>query len=781
MKSLKLSNYFELIKPNYKYIKITSQKSIRNYNSDNISKFIALTYRSIDRRIKKVQKKIFFETSFKISYIIDIKNNDCSFYFLVPEAFLNMLLEKLTEIWSKATVEILENGIEPISENAEMYQLSYKREDALSLKVDKKSNEPLNSVLCIMDKLKEDDRVTIVYNFLPCSQFSWLERYRATENKIKEHKIVDKKQTSFEYIFKASILGVSKLITDLLNVIDDFTGGRPEQSQNLYDSVINYLQSGKQLSLATKKKKEATVLDTQMVVFSDSKDEMRKSNNAVSVCTGFRVLDEDNELIYKRVKKRKRKKFLDLEQTDYRVDYNTMSVEETASTCLQIPGRNLLYQFRLKFVNIEETQVPEKLREGYITIGTNKFKGKSFRTYFEDDKDIGSLPLCLIARQGGGKTTYICHYSKDCLSRNESIVHIDFIRNNEASKSIEKVVPKKDVFILDLSTEEGLQAFSYNEIEFTDKTSLFEKQALANKKAEMTIQLVDAINDNGEPLSPKMARYLSASANIVYMKENTTLKDVVRCLQDYKFRAEIINSYIPNVLRDEFQEEIQALEELDEYSKATKDNPSEKCGTKDSKIEGILDRVSLLMRDFYLKKMYKKNPKYNIDFAKATESGKVILIRMPQSKFKDYAKNVITTFFVTKVWLACELRGDLSEISRRTHVIIDEISQTKTAERFLESKLTQGRKFGFKPVLALQFLDQLDKKTIYSLKGAGCSFMLLKGAIKEDFEYFKDELDGTLEYEDLKGMAKTYKYPSLNIVQYSEGISSFITELPKPI
>jgi hypothetical protein len=310
--------------------------------------------------------------------------------------------------------------------------------------------------------------------------------------------------------------------------------------------------------------------------------------------------------------------------------------------------------------------------------------------------------------------------------------------------------------------------------------SIFDKQALSNKKSEMTIQLVDAINDNGEPLSPKMARYLSASANIVYINNNTTLKDVVRCLQDYKFREETIKN-IPEVLKDDLEEEIQALEELDEYTKPTKDNPSAKCGTRDSKIEGILDRVSLLMRDFYLKKMYKKNPKDNINFTKVTEEGRTILIRMPQSKFKDYAKNVITTFFITKAWLACELRGELSDISKRTHIIVDEISQTKTAERFLESKLTQGRKFGFKPVLALQYLDQLDKKTIYSLKGAGCSFMLLKGAIKEDFDYFKDEINDIFEYEDLKDMCKTYEYPSLNIIQYSEGTSAFITKLPPPI
>lgn len=271
-----------------------------------------------------------------------------------------------------------------------------------------------------------------------------------------------------------------------------------------------------------------------------------------------------------------------------------------------------------------------------------------------------------------------------------------------------------------------------------------------------------------------MERFLCSCTDIVYLNENATLKDVISCLINYKYRESILKS-IPEELKEELQDSIDTLLELDEWSRATKDNPSEKIGTRDSKIEGILDRVTLLKRDFYLKKMFNKTPENNIDFAKATEQGKVILVRMPQAKFKDYVKNVITTFLLTKCWLAAELRGELSETTKRCHVLIDEISQTKTAEMFMESKLTQTRKFGLKFVLTGQYLDQLEQQTIKSLKGAGCSFMLLKGAIKEDFQYFKDELDGTFEYEDLKDMEK---FSSLNIIQYSDGYSSFITKLP---
>lgn len=68
----------------------------------------------------------------------------------------------------------------------------------------------------------------------------------------------------------------------------------------------------------------------------------------------------------------------------------------------------------------------------------------------------------------------------------------------------------------------------------------------------------------------------------------------------------------------------------------------------------------------------------------------------------------------------------------------------------MEDKLTQTRKFGVKFIICGQYLNQLDKDIICSLKGTGFSFMLLRGVIKEDFNYLKDEMNGSFEYKDLK-------------------------------
>ena len=762
-----IDKFIALKYPKYVYLHIIPQKSVRNYNTDSITKTIAHTYRSLDKRVRIKQKKLFFETSFKISYMIDITKNNADFYFIVPECFSNLLLEKTQEIWSTATVEILDTPIKEFTTNALRYELSYQKEDALSLNIDKKSNEPLNSILGAMNVLKDEDRIAICYNFMPCSQDGWKANYDDTTEKFKKGKSVDKNIFSTSAIIKIGLGYILNALDAVLEVFCDFTGGSKYNEQDsLYNAVMKIFQKNEELSLLTKQKREQVILQTQIAVVSESKDRIRQIENALAVCQSFGSLDGDNRLIYKKTNSK-----FGLSDYSFNIKSNYTSTLE-ASSFVKIPAKSLLEEYNINHIAIEETVLPPLLGQGYIQLGTTTYKGNKCIAYLEDDLEIGSLPLVILGRQGGGKTTYLCNYANYVSRRNEAIVHIDYIKNCEASREIEGALDKNNTIILDFSKEEGLQSFSFNELMFTKDMSWFEKQEMANKKSQLVLELVNAINVNGDPLSPKMEKFLMAASDIVNLDDKATLKDIMKCLQDYRFRDKVIKN-IPEEIKGNLEDEIFALRELDDVNKE-----GNVTGTRDSKIEGILDRLTLLKRDFYLKQMFNKSPENNLDFSRALEEGKFILVRMPQSKFKNYVKNVITTFLSAKIWTACELRGELSPRSRRCHILIDEISQCPTSEMFMESILTQTRKFGLKYVLTGQYLDQLNKRTIYSLKGAGASFMLLTGSIKEDFNYFKDELSEKYTYEDIKNMEK---HSSLNIVNTSAGFCSFITKLPKPL
>ena len=138
-RSMPFSKYIEIIRPNYIYLKITPDKSIINEQNTNVvTRAIKSTYKTIFHKIKIEKKKLWFETDFKISYIVDMNKDGASFIFMIPELYYDTLFEKICSIWERCTFEKID-GIDGFSKNAKCYGISYKKEDALCLNVEAKN------------------------------------------------------------------------------------------------------------------------------------------------------------------------------------------------------------------------------------------------------------------------------------------------------------------------------------------------------------------------------------------------------------------------------------------------------------------------------------------------------------------------------------------------------------------------------------------------------------------------------------------------------------------
>ena len=759
MKSIKLSDYYKIIKPVYRYIKITTHKSIRNYNTTNIAKTVANTYKSLDKCIRMESKKLIIESSFKISYVIDICKDDAEFYFIVPEYYLNQMLNKIREIWSKATIEVVE-GIDPISSTASTYSLSYSKDDALSLHVDKKTNEPLNQILVVMDNMIDDDRVTILYNFTPVN-IDWESRYDKVMERIREGKNIDKLNlTNSKYIFKLICDLIANIAGIFLKIADDFLGVKSDKTK------ISISKEEKQLSQHTKLKKSATIIKTQIAVTSYSEEPSRQEKNAISVCNAYNSIDGDNQLVYR---KERVKGALNFEKTSYNIPNNYCSADEMKNF-IQIPGRSLVEEHKIEYIKTQETLVPDELKQGTKRLGSTTYKGNVQDAYLENEYNIGNLPLVLVGAQGGGKTTFIGNNVFDAIKAGEGCVVVDIIKNCELSSAIEAITPKDKLVVLDLGTEEGIQGLGYNEIVIDEKMSAFQKLKLASLQSQQVMSFIDSIS-TGDPLSSRMRRPLNASAQVVFCQGYNSIKNVVECLENHEKRAFYVGN-LKGELLEHLEDEISSLKELDD-----RDKTGEVIGTKASKIEHILDRVGMLREDFKMKYMYNKNLKDNINLVDCMEQGKVVLIKMREDDFPTkMIKNVMVTYWISKVWLASQIRGGLNEKPLRSNIIIDEVFQAPTCMKTLEYILPQSRKFGSKFVFSTQYLRQLDSIADV-LEASGSSYMLLKGALEDDFNHLKNKIKG-YEYEDLRDMEQ---YSSLNLIYYSKGYSSFITKLPPPI
>lgn len=777
--SIPISKYFQIIHPQYIWLQIKPHKSTKNMDSRNIAKAIQNSYRSIDKRFKREKTKLSIEANFKVSYVVDVRKENTNFYFIVPKPYLNIIIEKVREIWSKVELNVVEH-IEPFSPETVYHQLNYRKEDALSLHCDRKSAEPLSSILSVMEIQQESDRITIIYNFLPRSQFNWSKRYSKTKAKIENQEMIEKDTSTFRYKLGLGLTFLNYVGNSIKSVLNDFANEEKEANSMFAELLItsNILESNKRLSDDTLRKKDKTVLNAQILIASSSDDITRRENNSTVVTSAFRVLDEEggNELVSKRVKVKKGE-IIDMESYKFNnVLENTFSVDETQNF-IQQPSRILMRNLGITHVEVEEVKVPKELTEGYISLGEVKCKGATQQSFIEDEYNTGSLPLVEIGSQGAGKTTYMSNYYRFANQRKQGGVIIDFIKNCEMSDEVIRYLPKEDVIVLDYNDPLNMQGFAFNEFKLTDDMTSFQKLEMTNRQAQQVLNFVDSINTE-QPLQARMRKYLSSSANVVFASGESSLKEVVKCLEDHIVRA----TYIEKLSEEEqifLEDEVKSLHDLDEYSKVSKSDPiSYVCGTKTDKIEGILDRISLLREDFKLKYMFNRGAEGNINFAEELENGKTIIIRMKQDSFNKHTKNIIVTFLISKIWIATEIRGRLNERPNPVHIAIDEIFQCKTAMKMLSDDeiLPQTRKFGTKFILSCQSLSQVDV-LIDTLEGAGASFMLMTGTCEKDFKKFENKLED-FEWEDLRDMPR---FSSMNLVHYSKGYSAFISKLPAPI
>lgn len=768
MQSMTLETYFKVIKPTYIYLRLIPDSSIRNYSSSNIAKMVANMYVSISRRIYKREKTYCFKTPVRCSYFIDIRKNDMSFYFVVPDQYETIAREKITATWPRVTIDKYDS-IEEFSGERVAYQLSYTKEDALSLDTDCRSNALLGSILNVADVMAEVDRIGIFYNFVPTDQKYWRGDYSYAMDKWKERKPMDRNKLSPMFILKYGGIILLSIMESILSAFGDMGKNDDNAFTRLADSLNN---TRLELSDQTKRKKDELILNTQIAVMSSSNTIEAATNNAVTVCQSFDAIEGDNRLNYKKCKK------IDRLTGDYvylEAETNKMSVSECGNL-IRLPGRELMEKYKMEHVNTLETEIEEELRKGVMCVGTNTYKGITQQAYLSDDFAFKFLTLCIIGPTRAGKSTLISNLCLDSLKAGEVNIVFDWCGKCGLTDDIRAALCKQsgiEMLTIDCSNITTLQGLGYNEL-YVNTNDVFERYRSAKAQASQLMTLVNSLQGEGTDLQARMERYLEAASIIVFIN-NGPIRDVMAVLQRDKERIDYIRKIADNQ-KENTQEYVEALEELNEYDKKT----GEVIGTKISSVQGILNRMNKLKQNTYMELMLKRDCKNNFDLTEEIQKPQLICIKMPDNMFStETEKDIYATYWLTKLWAALQQRlwktkneNDLLKVN----MYFDELYQTPNCQEFLKSKLSQIAKFHAKPIISCHYLGQISGIR-GELKAANTSYMLIAGCDKMNYNELKEELDPYV----LDDLLHLKRYHSLNLIKTSDGYARFITQLPKPI
>ena len=753
-KSIKFNEYIQIVKNEYVTVQIIPAKSNRNNNTDAIAKIINKMYLKANQLIIRENKKLIITTQSKVSYYIHITKDKVEFYFIIPKIHITKFKTKFIEVWKN--VEIKEVDRIPVDLNkGTKYQLNYKYNDNLSLDVDKRSNALLNANLSTLEILEAGESIGIFYNFIPTSE------REINYFQVNHSDIINKYKNGYNLKKNKNIADILILsIRFLIGFIDDFISS---MQKNL-DGNRKVIGIRREATPATIKKGTKDIIKTQIIVNSQSTSKSREQTLLNSLSNSYKSISDDNELVAKEIKKD-----IDIYKTCIdNVGVNYATTEE-AQNFITIAGRELIEQYNVIDHNkILELKVPKCLTSGDIRIGTVKYRDTEQEAYYSTDKQISRLGRILLGAMGSGKDYYMVNIAKDAIKAGRGLIVIDYIDKCQLSDNIKAITPKEKLLEIDCSNVNQLQTFSYNELKITDDMDIYTKISIAMQKAQQLQILLDSINDDNSKLTPRMLRYLYAAATVVFFNNyNASFKNVIDILLDPVKREELING---------MSEECKSIlvDEIDDLKELTKTDKKGNMENADTKIDGIIDRISWLKTNFYTKLAFTKDSNSNIDFVEAINQNKVILIKIPEKTFNSkMIRNVLATFYLSKIWLSKQLGATES----KTELFINEIHQSYNMQLLMEDILVECRKFNLVPTLALHYLGQCTNKLKNSILASGASFLLIAGCDVKAFTELKAHFEKYGYSEN--DLVELERYNALCLIKNEDtNYSAFVTRLP---
>lgn len=548
-----------------------------------------------------------------------------------------------------------------------------------------------------------------------------------------------------------------KFLVDFINGLLNAFLSAPKNSHN----IINPVE--KTTSSSTQRKAKSDIIKTQAIICAKSDEKEREKQLCTTTFNTFTSLNGDNELEMEEVKKN-----IDIYKDDIKVKYNYTSTLESGKF-VNVAGKDIIEQHKnIKHNKLLELRAPKCLEDGEVRIGEVKHKDDKQMTYYSTDEQMKRLGRVLLGPMGAGKDYYMTNMAKDIIKVGRGLIVLDYIDKCQLADNIKAITPIDRLIEINCANPKQLQSFAYDEYKYSDSDREVDKIDICMQKAQQYNMLLDTINDVNSTLTPRMLRYLNAAATIVFrVNQYSSFKDIIDVLKNPTKRDNII-SLLPASAKELLQDEIDDLEEL---SKRDKKGNIENA---DSKIDGILDRISKLKSSsIYTKLSYISESTNNVDFIKAINEGKVILIKIPAKRFSKTMRSLLATFFLQKVWIAKEQGATETQ----TELFINEIHQSYHCQLLMEDILVECRKFNLTPTLAMHYLSQGTKKLKESILASGSSFLLLSGCDKKAYDELKHyfEKDGYSEND----LVELDRYNALCLIKNEETqYSSFVCKLP---
>ena len=779
--------------------RITPDFRVSNTKNEIISNTFANLYQPLMKRISLAN--VNYRKQAQVHFNIVMEKRDVAFYISFPTQFEELIEGKMKSCWKGCALDEVEttdhlrfNTVNTVG--AELRLTDY---NVKPVSIDLEDTSHLLSLFQVLRAINHDDKVVINIAIESMSRLDWLSIVGDETQLIKEGK--DKIVSSdFTTIAKreigklgSEVIGLYleykllpvELLLGLMNNSGDELfnikeGDRllREQFENedrrfsgrrfpIDDDDFDFRRGRRSSNQNSVFKKNSDVFKCKITILSSSEDKQKAHLNLLSVFESFKELNAENEFYIKELKhKNVISRVKEIRGYQVTMDNKCILSTKEVAKLIQLPPQKAQKDFKIKAINTLESDMPMDNFSGDVTMALTKQGGKEYVVYKPLDKSMRSLGWILIGGQNAGKTTCMKRIAYENYKyANETNFVIDNIEDCKIAKACREVIPNTKRYDIKLSYDDtkNIPSFSFNEISclITDDTDPFRRLTYASDIAEQIQLIIENISDdkNGG-LTDAMVRYLYSASVVAYVKPYAVLQDVFDILRVPTIRDKAIEYakstgcfeddgiFLTLKQLDKVVQESRVIGE-DEHGKPIKEKETYVVNN-DQAIVGINNRIVMLEKNPYIRKMLKQKPNPNENFLKFIEEGISIVISIPQYDFKSkQIRDMISSFYLSRLWLAVQSRKD-NENANVCNIFIDEVYTIPASIQLLDEHVTEFRRHRLPIFTSCHHLGQF-KGTLEQFKASGGNYMFLQSTIKETYDIMKEDLS-PFTYEDIHAL-----------------------------
>jgi len=700
IETIKKINWFTIVDPKFVRFKIIPDSSARNYRTEDFVKTVADQFKlPIDRIIRKSILPRGYKVQERASFEIDFEEGKVTFYIGVPETLAPLIYRRLSSIWDKTTIEMVDEAKEFNPLKTSVFELVYSKHDLYSLHTDSKDSLPLVSIIEAGRLVGENERARLFCYLDPIYQLSWQSELDEAWEKLRNGNAPRKWNQSFKNIAITIALGLTEIFREIVTGMSEMISDG--KSQNIYAKKPSDPEGQKytieSLSKSTKEKRNKSSMRTYLWVVAESDEPVRANTIARTIASSFHDITLDNELAPTQLKGKKANEVLRIMNTHkppkLKLNYNIMSSAEI-SKIVQIPGRELQEKYpEIERVELAEVEVSNKFLDETkgIELGDATFKGKTIKAYQPvDDEDEACLPNVGIGGMGQGKTKGLCaNWLIGAYLKGYGGLAID-PNKREIGDQIEfavkaGVVKKEDFIRIDL----GQQTFSLDWCETLHDSST---------KARLAGTAIDFFGVSDDTTG-QTERFLRAA--IIGMTTGK-VSEIIKIFNDKAYLKTVIANMDEGLNKTTLME----FESMGDGMKAKILSP-------------IYNRLNKILSDPHLANCV--DSKNSLDMVQLMSTRKkIIVFDVPSDDLDKSAIDVIVNLLCSKIDIAMRLRKKIygPEAEFPFYVLLDEPHQFLRSVSIWEAAAVESRKWKIGYFWTFHYWEQIPSNLQKAIRNA---------------------------------------------------------------